>query len=222
VCNTTDVNAKIDAELSDTSKFNLLQKNPIDAYQKILRAYVRDLEKTGAIDAKSARAMIVDFPAHPHSFVQIKHHKPGNPIRLITVAHNSMNSKLAGFLQPILKGISSCKYTVKNSSELMTKLESIDPPPPSNSIMCSFDIKSLFPSISQQLILSSLKRKIDELGDDADLRGLSASQLITGVNVIFQTSYILHKDNFYKQAGGIPAGSPLATFLSDITLRLPR
>ena len=216
ICDKSDVDMKIKAQLNNPKHFVELTEPNLNKFQAIIRKCTMNLVHTNVITKAERAKLLVDFPVHPFVFAQVKVHKEGNPLRLITVAHNSVNSALALFIKPILKQLAHCSHGIKNSSEVMEKLKNTVVPP--HGALCSFDVQALFPSISQKLLLRLLERRIDEKFSEVDCKSMTKQQLLCCVSAVLHTTYVVHDSKTFQQICGVPAGSCISGFLCDIAL----
>ncbi len=73
-----------------------------------------------------------------------KTHKAGNPIRSIFSIINTFSYKLAKYFIPILEPLTSNRFTLKNSHDFVKEINKLEV---NNTVMASFDVKSLFTDI---------------------------------------------------------------------------
>ena len=109
-----------------------------------------------------------------------------------------------------------CTYTVKNAIEVKTAVEPLKVPP--TGCLVSFDVEKLYPKINQDLIIDNLRKVLSLPENSSLLSPFTVNQIIEVVRVIFQTTYVVFQGKAYFQSGGVPAGSPLSSFLCDVVL----
>ena len=129
--------------------------------------------------------------------------------KLILSAISTPTNKLAKFLVPILKPLTTNEQTIKDSFTFAEELRSFDSKP----VMVSFDIESLFTNIPLQetidLCVENLfqdRTHVDNLSKD------SFRELLTRT---MSESLILFDQEFYKQHNGVTTGSPLGPTLAN-------
>ena len=125
---------------------------------------------------------------------------------------------MAKFIQPILKDCVQCTHTVKNANVVKASLQNCIVP--EGGTLVSFDVEKLYPSISQDLILESFKEILNKPCNASKLRGLKADQILHIIQVIFKTTYVSYQGCFFEQSGGVPAGCPLSSYITDGVLNI--
>ncbi|XP_068685010.1 uncharacterized protein [Montipora foliosa] len=97
----------------------------------------------------------------PASFYGLpKIHKPERPLRPITSSIGSPTYAVSKHLVSILSPLRRNRFSVKNSSEFAQKIEQHTVA--SDEIMVSFDVKSLFPSILVDLVLTIVNERLQK------------------------------------------------------------
>ena len=108
---------------------------------------------------------IVNKEAQPGvAFGNIKTHKAGNPLRLITsccgTAIDNVSAFTKFYLQPLARELPSF---IKDTTDLLNRIEDLNQngPFPDGTLLVSWDIVSMFPNIDKQLGLTALKRALN-------------------------------------------------------------
>lgn len=134
-----------------TSGAELLSSNPTPKFQKQILNTLNQFSNNLQKNRYSLRIM---NPQVPILYGLPKLHKSGIPIRPVVSYVNAPAYKICKYLNNILKGMFTSKFSVKNSIELTNSLQNIKI---QNSYkLISFDVKNLFPSIP----LLDLKKNI--------------------------------------------------------------
>ena len=98
------------------------------------------------------------------AFDNVKTHKRGNPLRLITSSCGTANERLSAFteyyLKPLVQGLPSF---IKNATHLINKIENLtkEEPLPENSLLVSWDVVSMLPNIDNTLGISAVERALN-------------------------------------------------------------
>ena len=195
-----EIDKLINEQLDNPKQFKKLLENPLPKFSKIVKKCAGDLLKARAITGSQFNLITNQAYVDPHVFPRVKIHKGGHPIRLITVSKQGVNEALAELIKPILKQVIGCQYTVKNAKPVKEEMEKVCIP--LGGCMVSFDVEKLYPSISQKLILETLKEVLEKPNNEHKLNGFTVNQLLEIVSVVFQTSYVTHKGASYLQVGG--------------------
>ena len=82
----------------------------------------------------------------------------------------------------------------------------------------SHDVEQLFPRISQKIILATMREVFEKHTPVQDLLNFTVDQLLEMLNVVLQTTYVNFKGIAYAQKTGVPAGSPISTYVCDAVL----
>lgn len=155
--------------------------------------------------------MINMNPQAPKLYGLIKNHKPGNPIRPVVSYINSPTRELSINLNSMFKQLTNFKpeNNLNNSLDLVQKLNKKTP---DNSILVSFDIKSMFSNIptNECLIL------IDEILQKSNINPIIATEILSCFETCLSQTYFQFNNKFYLQHTGLPMGSPLSPLLADI------
>ncbi|UYV64720.1 K02A2.6-like [Cordylochernes scorpioides] len=115
------------------------------------------------------------------------------------------------------------QHTIRNLYQSMTRRvaaciqakEVLKCQAPSDKIMVSFDVKSLYPSLPHQLILSSTEEFLKEIPIDLITVG-KISKLIA---LCLEANIITYNYKTYKQTKGSPMGSSLSTSVAETVMR---
>ncbi|XP_076044828.1 uncharacterized protein LOC143027426 [Oratosquilla oratoria] len=107
---------------------------------------------------------------------------------------------MANRLRPLV--VSSTRM-LKNSSEFLEKVRDVRVE--SNEIMVSFDVKSMFTSLPQDLVKRAVLSAMEETRGYLDIEKLSTSELM--------------RDTVYHQRIGTPLGSPISVILAEVTMQ---
>ena len=123
--------------------------------------------------------------------------------RPILSAIGTPTYKLAKFLVPKLKPLTTNEYTIKDSFIFAEELQSFD----SKLVMVSFDIESLFTNIPLQETINHCVENLFK--DRTHLDNLLKDSFRKLLTQAMSESLILFDQEFYKQHDGISMGSPL-------------
>lgn len=139
-----------------------------------------------------------------------KVHKPNLPLRPIISSINTVNYNLAKFLVPYLTSISSSQYTLDDTNSFTEYLKSLTLP--SNFIMASFDIKSLFTNVP----LSETTKIILDKFNSSNFYNIDSNTMKKLLDFSTTESCFIFNGDIYNQIDGVAMGSPIGPTYANI------
>ena len=144
-----------------------------------------------------------------------KYHEPPLPGRPIISGCNSPTANLSTYidfyLKPIVKQLPS---NIQDTTHFLRTLWSFDGTIPQNSILVTFDVKSLYTNIPHDEGITCCSIALQTFyGQSLPLPLKYTLQLIT---FILKKNYFKFKDTFYLQTHGTAMGSPFAPNYASI------
>ena len=124
------------------------------------------------------------------------------PFPPILSAINTPTYKLAKFLVPILKSLTTNEYTVKDSFAFAEEIVEQD----SEFFMGSLDVDSLFTSIPLEETINICANTLFE--NTEKVEGLSKIEFKELLFLATKESYFIFNGKLYKQVDGVAMGSP--------------
>lgn len=199
----------------NSQDFELLSKNPLNSYSALLRKSLKthtDFFKTYQVFPSS---LISTNPSTPRLYSLPKIHKKEFPIRPVVSFMNSPAYKLSSFLSKILPDLLGFQplYSVKNTHDLISKLNNTKIPD-SDTILLSFDVTNLFPSVPVPECLQLIKTRLF----DSSIPNNTAQSVFSLLETALKQNFFVFNDRHYKQKTGLGMGSPLSPFLSELFL----
>ena len=126
-------------------------------------------------------------------------------------AINNPTYKLATFLVPILKSLTSNEYTVQDSFTFAEEFVEQD----SDFFMGSLDVASLFTNITLE---ETIDLCINTLFENMEKVGLSTTEIKELLSLATKESYFIFNGQFYKEVDGVAMRPPLAPTLANAFL----
>ena len=127
-------------------------------------------------------------------------------------AINTPTYKLAKFLVPILKSLTSNEYTIKDSFAFAKEIVGEE----SEFFMGSLDVDSVFTNIPLEetidICTNTLFKNIEKV------EGLSKIEFKELLSLTTKESYFIFNGQLYKQVYGVAMGSPLGPTLANTFL----
>lgn len=209
--------------VSDTNKFLLLTPNVIkpgcelqyiDKHEEKVRRFLKKLLQANKISKRQYDSLypIGSKPGVLYGLPKI-HKKFINGIpkfRPILSAIGTCSYKLAKFLVPILKDISSNEFTIHNSFEFGKEVLQQDP----SLFMASLDVEALFTSLP---LLETIDICINELFENKDtVNNMNRDEFKTFLEFATNEPWFIFNEQFFRQIDGVAMGSPLGPTLANI------
>ena len=146
-------------------------------------------------------------------------HKPGAPLRPIVSFINFPLYSLSKFFTKILSPLAGRNgYTVKNSYEFVYTITGLKLDDDDDCIV-TFDVVSLFTKIPVDVtksVIFELSSKDDCLQDRTKL---FFKELMLGINMCLDNTYVQFKNQFYKQIFGVRMSSPISVTIANLVMK---
>ncbi|CAJ0967794.1 unnamed protein product [Ranitomeya imitator] len=203
------------SQLNDTNTYMPVSNNPTFEIGRQISNLVSHYLSLGVIDQKLGDFLINHHPVIPVLYTLPKIHKdllrpPGRPIVAST---NSVLSPLAITVEKILSPlVPFMKSYLKDTTHFLQLLRDLGPLP-SNSILVTMDVSSLYTNIDHQEGLESVTKYVTTYANFSD------NQLqfcIDALTIILTKNYFLFEDQFYVQKKGTAMGSNVAPPFANI------
>ena len=215
----TDYVQKMKVILSDSTKFKHLGgADKFDSTDKVESKIQRDLLKLVKRKELSRQVYESIRPSgsqRPRLYGLPKTHKENQPLRPILSMVNSATHKLSQWLcqvlQPVLADFST--YCVKDSFTFAKAMQETYLSS-SQSVLCSFDIKSLFTNVPLDETISICADHLyHHHPNNTQLKKNNFVELLRVATTSVEFSF---NDEMYKQTDGVAMGSPLGPILANI------
>ena len=136
------------------------------------------------------------------------------PCRPILSAINTPTYKLAKYLVPLLKPVTSNQFTVKDSFKFAEEIRTQD----KNFFMASLDVDSLFTNIPLDETINICINELFKDDKTKKINGLSKNQIKELLKLATKQSFFIFNDNYYIQKDGVAMGNPLGPTLANAFL----
>jgi hypothetical protein len=192
-----------------------LNRDPTSTIQKKNNDLVSSLKKVNAIDADTAKLLTIYNAVAPKFYGLPKIHKTDIPLRPIVSSINSPTYGLSKFVSNILNSAlgNNFNYNTKDSFTFAEEFNNFQLP--DGFVIISLDVVSLFTNIPLQLVIDIINSKWESIENHCSFNQDQFNQII---NFIFNNSYFILNNCYYKQVFGTPMGSPLSPIIATIVM----
>ena len=146
----------------DVSKFRRITRNPVEDIKREANSIIESIN--AAVDAIHLLKIIGDFDPG-YIYGNVKTHKRGNPLRPIISQCPTPTYKLAKTLNKILTPYIPNEYSLKSSTEFLSRLRGAPPA----GIIASLDVESLFTNVPVDETISLMMDRIYRNDDTPNL-----------------------------------------------------
>ena len=221
ILNKADYINKMNALLSDTSKFEML--GPVSTHDKTskneqtLQKYLLKLVKNGSLSHEVYNKIRPTGSQRPRMYGLPKIHKQNTPLRPILSMIGSAQHELAKWLSEVLKPVTDhySTFCVRDSFTFANEVQLL-PFDTTSCFMGSFDISSLFTNVPlDETIEICANFLFEESTADTSL-SFNKQQFVDLMNFATKSVEFSFNETMYRQTDGVAMGSPLGPTLANI------
>ena len=198
------------------SSFVELQHDPTLQHIQEVEKWATKWFESGQV-TKDWRDFIVNKSAAPgKNSTLYKTHKTGNPVRLLTSGCNTAIENLAKFIERVCAPLTeNLRSRIKNTSHLLEIIDDINTRGiPDNTIMVSFDIINMFPSIDNvngiKAVTSALDKRVEKIP--------STECVIEGLKICLFCNNSIFAEKNLLQTNGTATGAPNSCSYADMAI----
>ncbi|XP_023211868.1 uncharacterized protein LOC111614732 [Centruroides sculpturatus] len=184
-------------------------------YLETLQQRIRKFMCTPLANCLNMERGIIRAPRAPRIFAFGKTHKPGSQLRPVVEKCNAptfgIEKRLVKFIRDKIK---ESPYSIKNSLQLVQKLENITLK--DEELMTVLNYKALYPSIKLPPCFCALR---DFLFANIKNAIKYHKHILELSDLICHTSFFEFEGKTYLQGRGVPMGSPMSAVLCELVLR---
>ncbi|XP_072383799.1 uncharacterized protein [Diabrotica undecimpunctata] len=196
-----------------------LTSNPTSSLQRKCNTLIASLASSNEID-RNTKKKLTTYNGNIAKFYALpKIHKPTLSVRPIVASIGTPTENISAFVTDILTNAYNYEnqYYIKDSFEMVNKYNGYILP--SNYVLVSLDVVSLFSNVHLGICLTSIEINWDRIRGCCSM---SYDRFISIVEFLFNNTYFSFNDKFYQQTFGTPMGakiSPIiATYVMDYVL----
>ena len=208
ILNKNDYMDKLNLILSDTSKFKLIRRNPIETIKKKANELISTLN--AAQDGIHLQKIVGDY-SPGYIYGNVKTHKANNPLRPIISQVPTPTYSLAKSLNKIITPYIPSQYTIKSTNDFIDILHSTK----CSGIMASLDVESLFTNVP---IDDTIDIIIETVYKHPTILPPKMPQSILKDLLLLCTKeapFVAPDGAMYRQIEGVAMGSPLGPVFAN-------
>ncbi|XP_076069797.1 uncharacterized protein LOC143041676 [Oratosquilla oratoria] len=204
--------------LQDANTYEVVEADPIQKLQRKVEGELRKLKESRLISEREWMLMKPGDSVIPKMYGLPKIHKEGVPLRPIIAFRGSPTYNLAKALAKRLRPVvEKSERMLKNSTDFVDRLRGISLE--EGDILVSFDVKSMFTSLPQDLLKQAVLSKVEGSEEFRDNEKLSTEELVRLVNLCLDSTFFRFREKVYHQRIGTPMGSPISVVLAEMAMQ---
>ena len=190
---------------------DIMNQNPL----RKLTEKVKILLKSTHWPKNKPPLLINHAPNIPRLFGKFKDHKTPPKFRPIVNRREGPTYDIEVYMTNIYKEIlPPSDHSLNSTADFIKRLRSFEHN--SKDKIVSFDVINLYPSIDINEIQEIINQRIEHLYGRNDI----SQTIISASNLILNEAYFTFNRKIYKQKKGVPMGSPVASVIAELKLRL--
>lgn len=212
-----DYSQKMEQLLQDETTYEVLKDDPTKSIQRKCNTMVSGWQKLKYIDKPTAQFLRTYNGVIPKIYGLCKVHKPPNfPLRPIVSYIGSPLYNLSKFYCGVLKKVvRKSENTVVNAFQFKEKIKNIIVP--SDYVLVSLDIVSLFTNIPKALVIQSINERWSTISQHTELPQF---EFIRGIELLMDNCVFSFGGVIRRQLFGTPMGCPGSPDFAELTLEL--
>ncbi|XP_046860954.1 uncharacterized protein LOC124454192 [Xenia sp. Carnegie-2017] len=218
ILNKDDYTKKMDTLLSDTTKFQPLNGDPVKVTlqrENQVKSLLKKLKDAKSIGQETYKELYPTGSRIGILYGLPKIHKCNIPLRPILSSINHYSYKLAKFFIPLLKPFTISNLIIKDSFSFVEEILNCDINS-SNVVLASFDVLSLFTNIPVDETIHIISKSI--FNNHQYFNGLTATEFEKLLSLAVKNCHFIFNGKMYQQIDGVAMGSPLGPLFADILM----
>ena len=211
---------KMLGQLNNDLHYNKLNQDPtIEHFEKV-KIWGRKWFSEGQISQEIATWVANLEPKPGVAFGNVKTHKDGNPLRLITSCCGTAIERLSAFTEFYLKPLAqNLPSFVKDTTDLINKIQTFNSekgPLPPGCLLVSWDVVAMFPNIDNNLGISAVRKALDS----RSVKFPSTECIVEAIEICLQTNNCQFSGKNFVQKHGTAMGPKNACSYADLAMGL--
>ena len=195
--------------------YSVIRRDPTKGIERKIREKLWSLVQREEISMDLYRRLRPEHCPSPYLYGVPKVHKNDVPLRPIVSTINSPTYELARMLTKVISPLAgNTSYFVKDAAHFVQILEKEETH--NDSIMVSFDVKSLFTNVPVDEALLVIRDKLEH-DETMELRTpLKVESIMELLTLCLKTTYFSYGGEYYQQNDGAAMGSPISPVVANI------
>jgi len=160
--NYSDYQSEVHKQLSDPTFYHPREDDPTQSFLSKIRTYLQAHGPHEELSCSTVSTLCPDNPRTPKFYLLPKTHKPGNTGRPIISSIGSPTERISAsldyHLQPFVQTLPSY---IKDTNQFLSTIHSISDPLPTDTILVTVDVTSLYTNIPHIHDLAALEHFLD-------------------------------------------------------------
>ena len=202
--------------LLEDEAYTKLKRDPTKRIETDLQKTLKRISDNGELDPLVYKHQLRPSDCKPPYLYDLpKIHKDEVPLRPIVSTIGSPTYALAKHLAKVIAPLAGQTTSfVKNSADFARKMSNLTLS--EDTIMVSFDVKSLFTNVPVPEGLQVIREKLERDQSLPERTAMSVDSILTLLEKCLNTTYFTYEGEFYQQNEGAAIGSPLSPILANL------
>ena len=208
---------KVREHLDNELHYNKVNEDPTGLHFSRVQQWTDQWLQRREITSELADWITDVEPKPGVAFGNIKTHKEGNPLRLITSCCGTAIERLSAFTEFYLKPLAQkLPSFLKDTTDLINKINDLNSkgPLPEGTLLVSWDVVAMFPNIDNDLGISAARKALDSRVDKLP----STDCIIEAIQICLNSNNSEFGGNHFVQRHGTAMGPKNACSYADLAM----
>ncbi|XP_053686394.1 uncharacterized protein LOC128735938 [Sabethes cyaneus] len=205
---------KMSEMLEDQTTYQKLQTDPTNKIQKKVNAFADEWLEKKYIEKRIHAKLKMSSSEPPRIYGLPKIHKENRPLRPVVSTIGSATYNLAKMLTDAISStVGQTIHHVRNSFEFANEITREEFP--TDGILFSLDVKSLYTNVPIELALNCLDERWNAINKNTNI---DRTSFLAAVKLVLESTYFVYDGHYHQQHYGVPMGSPLSPVIANVVM----